>query len=65
MKLLIIIMLCLSVAGLIWALHISDQAHVEFMQECMDDGKKKYECTAMLRAGENHNTTVAVPVVMR
>lgn len=35
-----------------------------FMSECTKD-HKQYECTAMWRAGERHDSTVVVPVVTR
>ena len=41
------------------------KAKESFMAECLDDGKKQYECTAMWRAGESNTAAMPMPVIIR
>lgn len=36
-----------------------------FMAECLEDGKKQYECTAMWRAGKRSTASMPMPVIIR
>ena len=40
-----------------------DRAAAEqFMQECIADGRKSYECKAMWRAGDSQTVVVPMPI---
>lgn len=41
------------------------KAKESFMAECLEDGKKQYECTAMWRAGKNNTAVMPMPVIIR
>ena len=43
----------------------SNKAKESFMAECLEDGKKQYECTAMWRAGESNTAARPMPVIIR
>lgn len=67
----LIVVLLLVVAPLWWAWdNLNDAAARElakreaFMSECVADGRKQYECTAMWRQGESNTHVVPVPVVI-
>lgn len=36
-----------------------------FMDECLQDGRKQYECTAMWRAGKSSAKVMPMPVIIR
>jgi hypothetical protein len=44
-----------------WVVHRSNARYAEFMQGCLQD-HKKYECTAMWRAGDKNDIPIMVPI---
>jgi len=48
------------VLGLIWAIADSSRDSDRLMAQCMADGKKEYECVAMLR--NNSSTIIPMPI---
>ncbi len=55
--------LTLAIGGLIYLGMQSDKHMARLMDQCMADGKKEYECYAMLHH-EDKTTVVPVPVVI-
>lgn len=62
---LIIIALLALIVGVPIMLASERKAKESFMAECLEDGKKKYECTAMWRAGESNTAVMPMPVIIR
>lgn len=59
---LIIGLVLLFVGIVIVADRQGDKEYQAFMTECMNDGKKHYECKALWRAGEPDYVPVYIPV---
>jgi hypothetical protein len=58
-----VIGLCLGLlALLIWAGISSDREYARLVRQCIDDGRKEYECVAMLKPDA---PPVVVPVVIQ
>lgn len=41
------------------------EVHERYMQQCLNDGRKEYECAAMLRRPDSQTTVIPVPVYTR
>lgn len=65
----VIIMAGVLVVGLFIAMGIAasneNEKHDRLMAQCMADGKKEYECEAMLKSGKPLTTVVPTPMVIK
>lgn len=53
----------LALIGIIFTLaYYEEKEHTRLIAQCMQDGKKEYECRAMFRG--NGNRTVVMPMVV-
>ncbi|HKY41355.1 MAG TPA: hypothetical protein VJN18_35725 [Polyangiaceae bacterium] len=58
----ILAVLALGVAFVVWAVSSENESDARFMAECQADGRKRYECEALLNGSKPQ--VVPMPVVV-